>query len=453
MKNKGPFIKEKNNVEIIMRHLFISLIPIIIFAFYKNGIYLYYKNQISLLEMFYPLFFIMIGSLSSCVFEKVYYYVKKENKNSYSIFPGLFLSLVLPINTPIILLILGSFIAVFVGKILFGGFGHNIFNPALIGCLFVIIIYGAIISNNGGYLNKYEQITTGATPLSNASGNEIGNYNELVQPYGGLLNFGIGMIPGTLGETSSILCLLSLIYLLIFKVIKWQIPVIYILTVFGMTYMIGSLNNLTVWYPLFQIMSGGLLFGAVFMATDPITSPVTPIGQTLYGLFLGILTVMIRYLTPYPEGVLTSILTLNMFVFIFDKIGMRARFKFKQATIYFIVAWILIIGLSIYIGKGSSVEQDFKVISVKSENNLTIYEVSQKGFSGNIEAKITFNKENIEEVKIIKINDDYYPKIKEEKYIDKLLSSNIEEVDTISGATITSNAIKKLIIKTKEYHE
>ncbi len=465
----GPYIKDKNNTNKIMKHLLISLLPIIVFSFIKNGVIPYNKGYISFFEMFYPLIFIITGTISTFLIELLYArfilskqkaQLKKYMMSSHSIFPGLFLSLILPINTPILVLIMGSFIAIVVGKMLFGGFGNNVFNPALIGCLFILLIYGPMIAGHGGYLNKMEISTTSATPLSNISSVEgIGSYDSLVKPYGSLLNFGVGTIPGAIGETSAILCLISLIYLLIFQVIKWPIPIIYIGTVFGMTYMIGSLNGLSIWYPLFQVMSGGLMFGAVFMATDPVTSPTTPIGQILYGLFLGILTVTIRYLTSYPEGVLTSILTLNMFVFIFDKIGSKARFNFNKAVLHFIVAWVLILGLSIYIGNSykknnNQNDNNFKLVSVDEINKQTVYVVQQKAFSGNIEARIIFENNNIQSIDIINVNDDYYPKIAKVNFIDILLNNQkeIEDVDTVSGATITSSAIKNMIINTMREH-
>lgn len=466
---KGPYIKDKGSTNKMMMHLMISLLPIIIFSFYKNGIVPYNNGHANFIEMLFPLIFIFTGAVSTFMVELIYArlvlkkqidQLKSYMKSTFAIFPGLFLALILPINTPILILVFGAIIATVVGKIMFGGFGNNIFNPALIGCLFAVLIYGPLIASNGGYLNKMEQIsTTSATPLSNISTVEgIGDYDTLVKPYGSLLNFGIGTVPGAIGETSAILCLISMIYLLIFKVIKWQIPIIYISTVFGLTCMIGSLNGLSIWYPIFQIMSGGLIFGAVFMATDPVTSPVTPIGQTLYALFLGILTVAIRYLTPYPEGVLTSILTLNMFVFIFDRIGAKSRFNFNKVGPYFVVAWSLIIGLGFYIGNGYKktdiVDSNFKVISTEKIDDRTIYIVQQKGFSGNIEASIIIENDSLQSIDIINISDDYYPKIKGVKYIDNLLENQttIEEVDTVSGATITSSAIKNMIINVMKEH-
>lgn len=451
----GPFIKDKNTTKKMMNHLLISLIPIIIFTFIKNGVVPYKKGYTDIIGMIYPLIFISIPTICTFTFETIYKLITKEKnilKNTYSIFPGLFLGLILPINTPIIIVIIGSFISSIIAKMLFGGFGKNIFNPALVGRLFIISIYAITISNHGGYLNNYEldAITT-STPLTNASTiTGIGTYDTLIKPYGRLLNIFIGNIPGAVGETSALLCILAFLYLTYFKVIKWRIPLIYITTVFAITYAIGGMNDLGIWYPLFQIFSGGLMFGAVFMATDPVTSPVTPIGQVLYGLFLGILTVIFRYLTPFPEGVLTSILTMNMLVMILDKIGSQARFNFKITIIPFVVAWTLIIGLIIGIStsydKTEETDPNFNIISKNVQGEKIEYVVTQKGYSSTIKAEITINNNKIEKFEIIEQGDSFYSKIEEQDYINKLKENS--EIDTVSGATITSTALKKMIQNT-----
>lgn len=463
----SPFIKTKNNTGNIMKHLLYALLLIISFAFFKNGIIPFMNNKVTILGMFYPLIFIGLGSLFTFLIETLYAYLilkkkqadlKEHIKTSYSVFPGLFLGLILPLNTPIYVLLFGCLMASIVGKLIFGGFGNNIFNPALVGYFFIIVVFGQTIMT-AGYLNPLEldAITT-STPLSNQV-EGLGTYDTLVSPYGDLSNFFFGTIPGAVGETGSIFILIALIYLLFFKVIKWEIPVIYILTVFSMIYLIGSINGLEIWYPLFQILSGGLLFGAVFMATDPVTSPTTPVGRVLFGLFLGILTVAIRYLTPYPDGVMLSILILNMFVFIFDKIGVAARFKFKKSIISFLVAWVLIMGLSIYIGNsyntnGQTVDHNFNIVSKEVKEHETLYIVNQKGFSGIIKASIIISNDKVTKMEILEINDDYYSKLMKENYLKQLIKnqSNLEEVDTISGATISSLAIKNMLINTlKDY--
>ena len=458
----GPFIKSKNSTTKIMNHLLIALTPIIIFAFIKNGIIPYKNGSTNIIGLFYPLFFILISTASTFIFETIYICLfKKENikhslKHGYSLLPGLFLGLILPLNTPILLVILAALVSSIIAKMLFGGFGNNIFNPALVGRLFIISAYAIVIGKNGGYLNPSEiDAVASATPLTNASLiNGIGTYETLVKPYGSLMNFFIGTIPGSVGETSALLCLLGFVYLTFKKAIKWKIPVTYILTVFAITYVIGGMNNLGIWYPLFQIFSGGLMFGAIFMATDPVTSPVTPIGQILYGLFLGILTVVFRFLTPFPEGVLTSILTMNMFVMILDKIGSLARFNFKITLIPFIVSWMLILGLSIGISVNYNKEkkdENFKIISKEETTNEATYVVTQKGYHGLIKAKIIIENGKVKEFQVLEQNDSFYKKIEDEDYINKLKENT--EIDTISGATITSTALKKMLKNTlKDYN-
>lgn len=452
----GPFIKDKNTTKKMMNHLLIALTPIIIFSIIKNGVIPYKKGYTDLLGLFYPLIFIGISTITTFIFETLFKLIRTKDikeslKNTYSIFPGLFLGLILPINTPITILILGSLVSSIIAKMLFGGFGKNIFNPALVGRLFIISIFASTIMSKGGYLNPYElDAVTQSTPLTNASTiTGIGTYETLVKPYGRLLNIFIGNIPGAIGETSALLCILALIYLTYFKVIKWKIPVTYILTVFAMTYVIGGINDQGIWYPLFQIFSGGLMFGAVFMATDPVTSPVTPIGQILYGIFLGILTVAFRYLTPFPEGVLTSILTMNMLVMILDKIGSIGRFNFKIALIPFIIAWLLIIGLSLGISiklNNTETDPNFNIISKEINGNKTKYIVTEKGYQSQIKAQIIIQNNKVEDIKILEQNDSFYSKIEENNFIEKLKESG--EIDTVSGATITSTALKKMIKNT-----
>ena len=361
----GPFIKDNNRTQKMMNHLLIALTPIILFAFIKNGLLPYKKGYTNIYGMIYPLIFILVPTISTFLFEIIFGLItRKKIKDSYSTISGLFLGLILPLNTPLPIVILGALISSIIEKIIFRVSGKNILNPALVGRLFIITIFAATITSNGGYLNPHEINTiTTSTPLTNASlVDGLGTYETLVKPYGRLLNIFIGNVPGAVGETSAFLCLLAFIYLTYFKVIKWKIPVTYILTVFAITYVIGGSNDLGIWYPLFQIFTGGLMFGAVFIATDPVTSPTTPIGQILYGIFLGILTVIFRYLTPFPEATMVSILIMNMLVMVLDNIGSIGRFNFKIALMPFIIAWVLIIGLGLGISmKYAKPEEPFEV--------------------------------------------------------------------------------------------
>lgn len=455
----GPYIKSNNKTSKIMIHLMIALIPIIIFSVYKNGYIPYSKGYVGFGGLLYPLFFILIGSLTSFLTETIYGLIFKNKdfiKNSYSIFPGLFLSLILPLNIPIIVLILGSFIASFVGKLIFGGFGKNVFNPALIGYIFIVASFPSLFTTNA-YLNNYElDAISKATPLTNSSlVSGIGSYDELIKPYGSLSDFFIGTVPGSLGETSALLCVVAFVYLSIVGVIKWKIPITYISTVFIINFIISRLLGVGLYYPIFSILTGGLMFGSIFMATDPVTSPVTNVGQVLYGLFLGILTVLLRF--TGVEGVATSILIMNMFVFTLDRIGAKSRFNLCNSLVSLFVSVVLIFVVGIYIAsesRGESKDPDFEIISKELNGDITNYVVNQKGYGGNIKSSIDIKEGNIISFEVLNHHEtaNKYELIIDDNYIDKLI--NDSDVDTVSGATITSTALKKTVINVMEdYNE
>ncbi len=459
--DNGPHIKDSDNTSKIMTRLLIALIPIICFSVYKN-VAILYKMDISILKALHPLFIIVVAIMTSVITEMLYvrFILKKEKrelkeyiKNSYALFPGLFLALVIPINTPLLVVAVGAFIATLIGKMLFGGFGHNIFNPALTGALLVTTAYGSII---GGTSNVFELDTIGsATPLSNlANFNFIGTYEQIVGKFGDIYNFLFGTIPGTLGETNKFLIIIALIFLIATKVIKWRIPIFYISTVFLMTFIIGYSNDLGIWYSLFHILSGGLLFGAVFMATDPVTSPITPIGQVLYGISLGILTVILRFLTSYPEGVLTSILFMNMTVSLFDKVGIMIGNSIKRKVIYIVIFIVLAVGMSFVIINNIKKEDksNVRIINVEKSGDNYIYEMSAKGW-GTITANVTINDGVVTSINIINsAAETKWQEIEKNDYINKLINgqSNLNNVDAVSGATVTSDALKEMIKKVIE---
>lgn len=450
----GPFIRSNNDTKKIMMNVLIALIPIILFTVYKNGFIPFMNNKTDFIGLIYPLIFVIIGAFTSFFIEFLYYKLIKKNndfKNTYGFFPGLFLALILPLNTPIYILIIGCVIAS-LSKIISGGFGKNIFNPALFGYIALILIFGSIFSTNY-YFNDYELDTIStSTPLTNASMmSGIGSYDKLVKPYGSLLNFFIGTIPGSLAETSSLLCLVALVYLICTKTIKWRIPASYLLTVFIMTFSIGRLLGQGIYYPLFHLFSGGLMFGATFMATDPVTSAVTPTGQLLQGICLGILTVVLRFIGV--EGVATSIIILNLFVFLFDKIGVKSRLEFMKALPWYSLAFVVIVVLIFILASSRRVvdnqDPNFDILSKTKDNNLVTYVVTQKGYGGKIKASIVINNGNIETIEILNHNEtkDRYQLVIENDYLNTLIEgqNDIENVDTISGATVTTNALKKMI--------
>lgn len=462
----GPHIKSNNDTNKIMTRLIIALMPIVCFAIFKNTIISYYKTDSSIISLLNPIFMIFTGIITSLLSEYLYIKIvlRKSNKvtfkeliKSYSIIPGLFVALLLPVNTPLWIVAFGAFTSSIIGKMLFGGLGQNIFNPALVGYLLISASYSSLI---GGYLNSYElDAIASSTPLTNlASLNYFGTYETLISPYGNLFNFLFGTIPGSLGEVSKILIIVAFIYLTLTKTIKWKIPFMYVLTVFIMTFLIGNSVNLGIWYPTFHILSGGLLFGAVFMATDPVTSPITNAGQVLYGISLGILTVILRFLTPYPEGVATSILFMNLLVFLFDKIGLKIKYNIKKIWIPILVIIIIFTSSVLLISnrlKEAKKEENNKevktveILDVKEEGNKKIYTVSSKGW-GIIKATVDVIDKEIKSIIVTDSSTEtQWSEIEKANYIFEVINNqnNIDELDAVSGSTKSSDALKNIVRK------
>ena len=456
------FIKSNNHTSTIMNDILIVLIPFIIFATYKNGILPIIKGYGNLYDVFKVPLYIVISLLVGLFTEYIYYLIIGKKKDLYTltyedfaIIPGIFLVLIIPINTPLYLLIFGSFIAS-LSKILLGGFGKNIFNPALVGSLFITLIFA---SYTGGYLNSYEVDTiSSATPLSNMTASSyIITYDTLVKPYGTLLNFFFGNIPGSIGETSSIIVLVAFIYLFTRKSIKWRIPISYILTVILISLYLCLTKDIGLWFILFNILSGGLLFGAVLMATDPVTTPVTYKGQVLSGIILGTITMGIRYLTPLPEGVLISILVLNILTIIINYLSIIFYNKKVLQILIYIFIIILSIITSYYISlniTNKPLDDTFSIISKDTIGNSTTYIVLGKGYAGknSIKLKITFTNDNITNIEIIKSNETYTNMIYDNNYLDKIINNqnNLDNLDTVSGCTYTSKYLKEIVEKTKK---
>ncbi len=466
IKENGPHIKSDDNSSKIMTRVLIALIPIVCYAIFKNTILVYFFTSQSFFSSLHPLFMIITGVCVSLVSEVLWFKFVlkksfnnsiKETKKSFSIIPGLLLSLVLPTNVPLWVVAFGAFCGTIVGKMLYGGFGQNVFNPALIGYLFISVSYNSLL---GSPLNAYElDALAGATPLTNLTSlGYYGVYDSVVGSYGSLLNFFTGTIPGAIGEVSKLLILVGFLYLAITKTIKWRIPITYILTVFILTAIIGYGIGLGLWYPLFHVLSGGLLFGAVFMATDPVTSPVTQIGQVLHGISLGILTVAIRFLTPYPEGVMTSILFMNMLVPLFDKIGVKLKYAFKKIYIPIIIYLILVVVLVLTIisnvnnNKNNNIDDVGNKVTItetKKDGNKTTYIVTSKGW-GVIKAEVEVVDKEIKSIIVTdKTGETQWSEIEKENYIYKVITNqkDINNLDAVSGSTFSSNALKNIVKK------
>lgn len=208
---------------------------------------------------------------------------------------GMLLAFNLPVGLPLWMAAFGSIVAIVVVKQLFGGIGQNFANPAITARIVLLVSFTGAMTD---WTTGYPDALAGATPLGLMATGEIEKLPSIA-------NMALGTIGGCLGETSSVALLLGFAYLLYRKVITWHIPVVFVGTVFVLTTLLGA-------QPMHQIFAGGLMLGAIFMATDYSTSPTTPKGKIIFGLGCGLLTVFIRVYGNYPEGVSFAILLMNI---------------------------------------------------------------------------------------------------------------------------------------------
>ena len=240
---------------------------------------------------------------------------------------GLLLAMNLPANAPLYIPFIGSFVAIMIAKHLFGGLGFNIFNPALVGRAFVLVSFAKIMTTFVSPANTFMALDakTTATPLVLLKEEGMSKLLEIYHTKAALYqDLFIGNRAGSLGETSVIALLLGAALLMWKRYITWHIPVTFIATVGLLTWIFGGKEGLMTGDAIFHMMSGGLVLGAFFMATDYVTGPSVRSAQVVFGAACGALTVLIRLKGGYPEGVMFAILLMNCFAPLLDR-GMRSR--------------------------------------------------------------------------------------------------------------------------------
>lgn len=246
---------------------------------------------------------------------------------------GVLLAFVCPVTLPYWVLIIGDFFAIVVVKQLFGGLGKNFLNPALGGRAFLMLCYPILMTtwvkpgraNWAGLLSgtvgmNGAELATGATPLS------VDFMHSGLLPDASLGDMLIGNVGGCLGEVSALMLIVGGIYLVVRGVIRVRVPVSFIATVAVLTFLFPAAGVGRLDWMLYNLLGGGLMLGAIFMATDYVTSPATPKGEIIFGIGCGLLTVFIRCFGGYPEGVSYAILIMNTCVWLLDKVGKPARF-------------------------------------------------------------------------------------------------------------------------------
>ncbi len=261
---------------------------------------------------------VMLTSVLACVFFEwaITKFILKRDKltilDGSAILTGLLLGFNLPSNLPIWIIVLGALFAIGVGKMTFGGLGQNIFNPALAGRVFLLISFPVQMTSWTDNVLDHVDGYSGATPLALMQKAILEKDPSVLNNLPSSLDMFLGQTEGSMGEVSALLLLLGCAFMLWKKIITWHIPVSIICTVFVFA---GLLHLLDPVYanPLQVIFSGGLILGACYMATDYVTSPMSHKGQLIYGVAIGLLTVVIRNWGAYPEGMSFAIIIMNAF--------------------------------------------------------------------------------------------------------------------------------------------
>ena len=306
-----PQIRIARDTTWLMLTVIIALLPSVAVAVFQFGLR--------------PMITVLISAASCVFFEWGYRKLMKKSSSVgdlSAVVTGMLLAMVLPVNVPLFIPVVGAFFAIVIVKQLYGGIGKNFLNPALAGRAFLLACYAVTLGvwNTPKGLLMDVDAATMATPLSYLYG------GSALPEYYSKLNLFIGNRPGCIGDLSILAALLGAAVLLIGKVIDWRIPASTIGTVALHTLIFGKEGYGNVDWMEYNLLSGGLVFAAFFMATDYSTSPVTAWGRVIYGFGIGAITVLIRYFGGYPEGVSYAILIMNLCSWAIDKACHRHQF-------------------------------------------------------------------------------------------------------------------------------
>ena len=313
-----PHIVDYLDVKRFMTMVVVALMPAALASIYFWG----WRSAVIIL------FSYTFGGLVEVAFAVIR---KKEIHEGFLV-TGLIFPLILPPTVPLWVVAIGIIFGVFFGKEVFGGTARNIFNPAIVGRIFLTIAFPKIMTTNwvtpftsglGGFLAFQRagvDAITSATPLT------LFKNQAIIESSKALL---FGQSAGCIGETFRIGLIAGGLFLIIIKIVDWRIPLAYLGTVAVFPLLLNHLFHLNLAPALFQLLSGGLLLGAFFMATDPVTSPFTKPGRWIAGILLGILTVLIRGLSGYVEGVMFSLLLVNALTPLIDTAVLNVRYRKK----------------------------------------------------------------------------------------------------------------------------
>lgn len=310
----SPHFKDKPTTKSLMFGVLTALIPTFLVSLYSFGIGALVTT---------------LMSVGSCVLFEwlITKYLLKQQPHiadGSAILTGVLLAFNLPSNISPFIVMFGALIAIGIAKMCFGGLGCNLFNPALVARVFLLISFPVQMTSWPKPIESrlsYLDAVTGATPMA-----AIKAGNLSLCENANFLDMFIGKIGGSLGEVAAIALILGGIYMIARKIITWHIPISIILTVFAFAGLLWLIDPSQYVNPLYHILGGGLLLGAIFMATDYVTSPMSATGKIIFGVGIGLLTIIIRLWGNYPEGMSFAILLMNAVVPLINKKFQPARF-------------------------------------------------------------------------------------------------------------------------------
>lgn len=322
----SPHIHTELTVPQIMRGVIIAMVPALLIGVYNFGWDAIYVTLLSILFCVGTEYF--IGR-----------FLLKRNatvQDGSAVITGILLAFNVPSNVPWYLLLIGSLVAVGIGKMSFGGLGNNPFNPALVGRVFLLLSFPVQMTSwPAPGATWFVDTTTGATPLGILKdGLRAGDsVPALMQQMPSYTNIFFGVQGGSVGEMSAFALLLGLWYMLYRKIITWHIPISMLAAVCIPTALFWVIDPTKFASPVFHLLTGGVMLGAVFMATDYVTSPVSHKGMIIFGVGCGLLTVVIRLFGAYPEGVSFAILIMNAFVPLINSYCKPRRYGVRRAPV------------------------------------------------------------------------------------------------------------------------
>ena len=456
----SPNYRSPQSTTGIMRDLTVCLLAITIFSV------AYYSATLGANAGLRVIILMVTSVLSALVTEAIYFKASKQDikegiLSSYGWVTAMILTLISSINVSPYALAICTVIAIVFGKLVFGGFGQNIFNPAAFG--------EAVLMNSFAGSNIDLMSSTTPTVAMNKFSwlGTSSAVSGVISQYSGLGKMFLGLYPSTIGSTCAVLLIICLVFLVVRDDIDWQTSVFYIGTVFVVTLIIGLVHGLGISYALVNVLAGGVLFGGVFMVTDPVTTPVTLPGKIVYGVGAGCFTVLFRLRSNMSDGVLYSILLMNMLTPAIDKLFDGNQIK-DAAKIRNKTAIISAICLVIIVAVGSLTKVSEATSSTDSGNSSSSsdssaattsgdatcvdngdgsYACSADGFNGEkLTATITVEDGKVTAITDMAgnngdgIGDDWFDDASE-----LIGVSSADEIDTISGATFTSSGVKAMI--------